>query len=75
MSNTKAIRVDNSLVDVFGRVSNGFADSVKKQFNLKELFVSDVLASQLVAGKMNGQSSFNFRVRKTGLNKGILELA
>lgn len=75
MGKTIQVRVDQSLVDVFGRIGQGFAEKIKKDFNLDELFVPTPLASQLVAGKINGKTSFNFKVRKTGHNTGILELA
>lgn len=74
MANSKIIRVDNSLVDVFGQISSSFAEKIKAEYNLNELFVSDMLASQIIAGKLKGKSSFDFHIRKTGLNKGTLEL-
>jgi len=74
MAKTSVVRVDNSLIDVFGRISSSFANKIKAEYNLQELFVSDMLASQIVAGQVNGKGSFEFRVRKTGLNKGVLEL-
>ena len=67
-------RIDSSLVDAFGKIGASFAEKIKREYNLKELFVSDVLASQLIAGKMNGIKSFQFKVRKTGPNKGTLEI-
>ena len=74
MVNTKQIKVHTSLIDVFGNIGKDFASGVKKEFDLDELFVSNVLASQLVAGKCRGEKNFKFKVRKTGYRKGILEL-
>lgn len=74
MANTRLVRVDESLIDVFGRVGKSFADKVKREYNLNELFVPDTLASQIIAGKYKGQKMFEFKVEKTGLNKGKLIL-
>lgn len=74
MSNTKIAKIDVTLVDAFGRIGREFANKIKKEYNLESLFVSNVLASQLIAGKLNGKKEFKFKIRKTSLNKGILEL-
>lgn len=74
MSNTKIARVDASLVDAFGKISREFAEEIKKKYNIDSLFVSDILASQLIAGKVNGQTYFKFKIKKTSLNRGILEI-
>ena len=74
MGKTKTIKVDESLIDVFGRIGKSFADKIKKEYALDELFVPHKLVSQIMAGKYKGQKSFNFKVRKTSFNKGILEL-
>lgn len=72
---TKPMKIDESLVDVFGRISQEFAEKIKKEYGLRELFVHNTTASQLVAAKLNGQKAINFKIRKTGLNTGVLELA
>jgi len=74
MGKTKIARVDESLIDAFGRIGKSFAENIKREYNLRELFVSDILASQLIAGKVTGKKSFEFRVEKTGMNKGRLIL-
>jgi len=74
MAKNVQVKVDPTLIDVFGRVGRSFAEKIKKEYNLKELFVPNTLASQIIAGQYNGKKNFNFRVRKTGINKGILEI-
>lgn len=74
MGKTKQVRVDESLIDVFGRIGLSFAEKIKKEYNLEHLFVPDTLASQILAGKYRGQKIFEFKVEKTGLNKGRLIL-
>lgn len=72
MGKTKLVRVDVSLINVFGQVGKSFADKIKKEYNLQELYVPDTLASQVLAGKYSGKKIFEFKVEKTGLNKGRL---
>jgi hypothetical protein len=67
-------KVDELLISVFGEIGKSFADKIKKEYNLNELFVPNTLASQILAGKYTGKNEFKFKVRKTGINKGILEL-
>lgn len=74
MGKSIQVRVDESLVGVFGDIGKSFANKIKKEFNLEELFVPNTLASQILAGKYRGQKVFNFKVRKTGLKTGVLEL-
>lgn len=74
MGKTKSIRVDSSLIDVFGNVGKAFAEKIKKEYNLEHLFVPHTVASQIIAGKYRGQKVFNFKIRKTSLNSGVLEI-
>jgi len=74
MAKCRAVKVDESLIDVFGKIGKSFADRIKKDYNLEELFVPDTLASKILAGRYNGKKLFKFKVRKTGLTKGVLEL-
>ena len=74
MGKTKQIRVDESLIDVFGKIGVAFANKIKKEYKLENLFVPDTLASQILAGKYKGQKMFEFKIEKTGLNKGRLIL-
>ena len=75
MGRSVTAKIDESLINVFGDIGKSFAEKIKKEYNLHELFVPNTLASQLLAGKYLGKKSFEFRVRKTGLNKGVLEIA
>ena len=68
------VRIDESLVDVFGRIGKSFADKIKKEYGLDELFVPNTLCSQVLAGKYKGQKTFAFSVKKLSSKKGILEL-
>jgi len=74
MTRSIQIRVDESLIGVFGDIGKAFADRIKKDYNLTRLDVPYTLASQILAGKYKGQKMFNFKVRKTSLTTGVLEL-
>ncbi len=74
MAKTKQIRVDVSLIEVFGNVGRSFAEKIKKEYNLDELYVPHTLASQIIAGRYKGKKMFNFQVNKTGPKKGVLVL-
>lgn len=68
------IRVDESLVNILARVQREVANDLKNRYGLQEIKLNNNIASRIVAGKLNGNTIFNFKVRKTGLNKGILEI-
>ena len=73
MGNVRQIKVDESLIDVFGKIGSNFAEKIKKEYNLDEIFVSNALVSQILAGKYRGQKTFNFKIRKINATKGVLE--
>ena len=74
MGKTIQLKVDESLQQVLERVRIEVASDMKKTYNLQEITIYGTLASQILAAKMRGQKLLNFKVRKTGLNKGVLEL-
>ena len=74
MGKTIQVRVDESLINIFGQIGQSFAEKVKKEYNLDELFVPFSMASQILAGKYKGKKTFEFKVKKTGLKTGILEI-
>lgn len=68
------IKVDESLGQVLERVRKEVADNMKQIYGLKEVTVYGTLASQILAAKNSGKDILHFRIRKIGLNRGILEL-
>ena len=74
MSKTINLRVHESLQDVLERIRKDVAIDMKNKYNLSEITVEGTLASQILAAKMRGQNVLHFKIRKSGLNKGILEL-
>jgi hypothetical protein len=68
------IRVDESLAQILERVQKEVAESMKKQYNLDSITIYGTLASQIIAKKLSGACSLNFKIKKKGTNTGILEL-
>jgi len=74
MGKTIQLKVDESLKESLERIRKEVASDMKTKYGLDEITVHGTLASQILAAKMNGASSLNFRIRKLSLNKGVLEL-
>ena len=73
MVRTKIARIDVRLLDVFEDIRKSTADEIKKMYNLDELTVPATLSSQILAAEKIGKQP-HFKIRKTSLNKGVLEL-
>ena len=74
MGKTIQVRVDESLMTVFGSIGKKFADKIKKEYALEELFVPYSLSSQILAAKYKGQEFLEFKIKKTGAKSGTLIL-
>ena len=71
---TVRIKVDKSLQEVLEDIRKNVAGSLRKQYGLNEITIYGPVASQILAAQSRGMKSMNFKIRKVGLNKGILEL-
>ncbi len=74
MGKTFPIRVDESLAQVLERVRREVAEEFKQKYNLEKITINGTLTSQIAAGIMNGKKNFNFKIRKSGRKKGVLDL-
>ena len=74
MAELKRVWVATSLTQVFENLRKQVATDMKKKYNLQEVTVPRSLASEILAEKMKGKKFLNFKFRKQGLNKGVLEL-
>jgi len=74
MGKTIQLRVDESLQEVLERIRKEVALDMKRKYGLNEITLHGTLASQILAAKIRRQKFLNFRIRRIGLNKGILEL-
>lgn len=52
----------------------GIAIDMKREYNLEEVTVSQTLSSQILAAKLQGKKYLDIRIRKNGLNSGVLEI-
>ena len=74
MGKTIRIYVDESLQEVLERVRLEVATDMKKRYGLNEITIEGTLVSQILSAKLRGQNCLSFKIRKNGLNKGVLEL-
>ena len=74
MGKTIQLKVDESLKETLERIRIELANDMKRIYNLKEITIYGTLASQILAAKVMGKNYLSFKVRKTGLNSGVLEL-
>jgi len=73
MAKTVQVKVYPDLVTVFENIRKGIAEDMKKRYGLTEIIVPMTLASQVLAAEKLNKKVF-FKVRKTSLNTGELEL-
>ena len=73
MSKTRGVKIDLKLIQVFENIRRGVAEDLKRKYGLKEVVVPMTLSSEILAAEKLGRP-INFKVKKTGLNTGILEL-
>ena len=74
MGKTIRIQVDESLMDVLDKLRREVAVNLRNKYGLKEITVPRTLSSQILAAKMKGTKILQFKLRKTSLNKGVLEI-
>jgi len=68
------VQVHKSLVEVMEDIRNEIAKGLKGQYNLTEIEVPRTLSSRILAARSKGQKTIQFKLKKTSLNKGILEI-
>jgi len=75
MSN-KVVRIDvhKDLIEVLENLRASVANEMKAQYGLTEITVPRTLSSQILAAKLQGKTTLDIHVRKTGLTCGVLEL-
>jgi len=74
MGKSIQIRADESLVQILEKIRKEVAENYKKEYGLNEITIHGTLASQIAAARLIGKNHFSFKIRKTGLNQGVLEL-
>ena len=74
MGKTVQFRADESLIQVLERIRKEVAEDMKKQYGLSTITIPGTITSQIAAARLNKKYNFAFRIRKIGLNQGVLEL-
>lgn len=74
MGDSIQIKVDETLRDVLFKVQKEVAEEFKKRYNLETVTIHGTIASQILAAKYRGDKIVNFKINKTSLNKGVLEI-
>jgi len=73
LGRTVLTRIDSNLINVFENIRKSVALDLKKKYNLQEIIVPHTLSSQILAAEKLGKRPY-FKVKKTGMNTGILEI-
>ncbi len=73
MGDTILLRVDKSLQESLANFRKTIAIDIKQRYGLDEIIIYGTLASKILAAKMQGKQYIQFRIKKSGMNKGILE--
>lgn len=74
MAKTIPAKIPITLIDACKMVGREFADDIKKKYNLKELFVPNTLAMELIAGRIMTNRKFPVKIHRTSRDTAILEL-
>jgi len=74
MGNTIQIRVDKTLAEILESVRGEIAKDLKQKYGLAEITVPMTLTSRILAAKLSGQKTMKFRLNKTSMSRGILEI-
>lgn len=68
------IEVHKNLKKVLEDLRIKIAKDMKTKYNLTEIVVPRTLSSQIAAAKIMGVKNLNIKIKKTSLNKGVLEI-
>jgi len=74
MGDIVRIQVHKSLKEVLEDIRKEVANSMKNKYGVSEIEVPRTLSSRILAARQRGQKNLNIRVRKTSINKGVLEI-
>ena len=74
MGRTMMIRVDESLPIVIKNIQDRVVGDMKRTYHLDEIVIHATLASQILAAQHRGFKQLEFKIEKSGLNKGFLKL-
>ena len=64
----------NTIEEVLEDLRKEVSGSMKQKYGLEEITVPRTLSSQILAAKMKGKKTLTFKLNKTAMNRGILEI-
>lgn len=73
MGDSIQLKVDESLQAVLEDVRKKTATKIKEIFKLEEVTIYGTLASQILAAHYLKTTQIDFRIKKSGKNKGVIE--
>ena len=74
MENNTLIRIDPFMKFYIEKETKALAEQIKRETGLKEIRIPLITGSQWVANKLlNNKTLIKYRVRKVGLNVGVIE--
>ena len=68
------IKVDESLAKILDNLRKTVVTDFKAKYGLEEIIVPRTLSSRILAAKLSGQKTMTFKINKSSLNKGSLEI-
>ena len=72
---TEKIWITPRLKDVLASIQKEIAIKIKEEYKLEEITVYGTIASEILAARyLDEEFKLDFKIRKTSLNKGVLEL-
>lgn len=74
MVETIRARISKRLAKHLEATRAEIAMDLKRKYKLDEITVSEHLGSEALAARLEGQKNLNIRFKKTGPNRGYLEL-
>jgi hypothetical protein len=74
MTNLIRIYVHPNLPPRLEDMRKKIASDLKQKYGLSEITINGGLITQILAAKLNHQKFIDVKIRKTGLNTGVLEL-
>lgn len=71
---TVNIRVDGTLEQTLKKMQIDINKEVNTKFPNLKVELPSTVTSRVAAARLNGEGKLSFKVKKTGLNKGFIEL-
>ena len=71
---TVNIRVDEILEDILKKLQVEINKEVNSKFPKLNVDLPSTVTSRVAAARLRGEGKLTFRVKKTGLNKGFIEI-